>query len=60
MSRSCEAHKPRLRATEGADAAILVGWHAKAGTPRACLPHTYTERIKRLTIDGREVGESAC
>lgn len=46
-----------LRAMEGADAAMLIGWHAKAGTPRACLPHTYTERIKRLMIDGREVGE---
>lgn len=46
-----------LRVMEGADAAMLIGWHAKAGTPRACLPHTYTDRIKRLMIDGREVGE---
>lgn len=46
-----------LQAMEGAAAAMLVGWHAKACTPRACLPHTYTERIKRLAIDGLEVGE---
>jgi D-aminopeptidase len=46
-----------LRAMDGADAAMLIGWHAKAGTQKACQPHTYTDCIKRLTIDGREVGE---
>jgi len=46
-----------LRAMEGADAAMLIGWHAKAETARACLPHTYTDRISALKIDGRELGE---
>lgn len=46
-----------LQAMEGAVAAMLIGWHAKAGTPKACLPHTYSERIKRISIDGQEVGE---
>lgn len=46
-----------LKAMQGADIAMLIGWHAKAGTPAACLPHTYTDRIAKLTIDGVEVGE---
>jgi D-aminopeptidase len=47
-----------FKAMIGADAAILIGWHARAGTKSACLPHTYTERIKSLKIDGVEVGET--
>lgn len=46
-----------LGAMQGADLAMLIGWHAKAGTPAACLPHTYTDRIATLSIDGVEVGE---
>jgi D-aminopeptidase len=46
-----------IRAMEGAHAVMLIGWHARAGAAQACLAHTYTERIKRLSIDGQEVGE---
>lgn len=46
-----------LRAAQGAVAALLIGWHAQAGTPCACLPHTYTDRIARLCIDGQAMGE---
>ncbi|MFC7633318.1 M55 family metallopeptidase [Paraburkholderia humisilvae] len=46
-----------IRAMLGADATMLIGWHARAGAGAACLPHTYTERIRRLSIDGQEVGE---
>ena len=47
-----------LQAMQGADAAMLIGWHARAGSAKACLPHTYTERVARLSIDDREVGEA--
>jgi D-amino peptidase len=46
-----------IHAMHGAQAVIMIGWHAKAGTPVGFLPHTYTDRIARLFIDGREVGE---
>lgn len=46
-----------IREMATADAVILVGFHAKAGTPEACQPHTYSERIANLRIDGEEVGE---
>jgi D-amino peptidase len=46
-----------INAMYGADAVMMIGWHAKAGTANACLPHTYTSRIARLAIDGSEVGE---
>lgn len=47
-----------MREIQTAKAVILIGWHARFGALSACLPHTYTERVKRLSIDGREVGEA--
>lgn len=42
----------------GHDVACFVGYHAKAGTPRAVLNHTYyAASLVALRIDGREVGE---
>lgn len=41
----------------GFDAAFFVGYHAMAGTPLAVLDHTYTDRIHRVRLNGREVGE---
>jgi D-aminopeptidase len=46
-----------VAAMEGASALVMIGWHARAGTAAAFLAHTYTERVKRLLIDGAEVGE---
>ena len=40
------------------DAALFVGYHAKAGTPRAILDHTYTGRIAAVRVNGTEVGET--
>ncbi len=40
------------------DAAMFVGYHAKAGTPRAILDHTYTGRIASVEVNGVEVGET--
>jgi D-amino peptidase len=41
----------------GADLALFVGYHAKAGTPAAILDHTYTDRILDVRLNGRSVGE---
>jgi D-amino peptidase len=46
-----------IKAMKDADGTMLIGWHGKAGSPNACLAHTYTERVKSLKIDGIEVGE---
>lgn len=39
------------------DAAIFIGYHARAGTPRAFLAHTGTGSVKGLWLNGIEVGE---
>lgn len=40
------------------NAALFIGYHAKAGTPRAILDHTYTGRIASVEVNGTEVGET--
>lgn len=40
------------------DAALFIGYHARAGTPRAILDHTYTGRIAVVRVNGTEVGET--
>jgi len=40
------------------DAALFVGYHARAGTPRAILDHTYSGRIAAVRVNGIEVGET--
>lgn len=39
------------------DAAIFLGYHARAGTPRGFLAHTGSGIVKGLWIDGVEAGE---
>lgn len=39
------------------DAAVFVGYHAQASTTDAVLGHTYSGALKRVTLNGREVGE---
>lgn len=39
------------------DAAMLIGYHAKAGTKRAIMEHTLTGGIHRLKLNGVEYGE---
>lgn len=43
------------------DVALLVGYHAKAGTPGAVLNHSYLgSSLLRVRVDGDEVGELGC
>jgi D-amino peptidase len=41
----------------GFDAALYVGYHARAGTPAAVLEHTWTYRVFGVSIGGVELGE---
>lgn len=50
----------KVLASEGWDAAIFIGRHAKAGTRDGVMAHTYSNlSIEKLTINGQEVGEIA-
>ena len=41
----------------GFDAALFIGYHARAGTRHAILDHTYADRIHEVRLNGRPVGE---
>lgn len=41
----------------GFSAAFCIGYHAMAGTARATIDHTYTDRVYRVRLNGRAVGE---
>jgi D-amino peptidase len=43
----------------GFDAALFVGYHARAGTHHAIIDHTYTSRVHEVRLNGRPVGELA-
>ena len=42
---------------EGFDAAMFVGYHARAGTTHAIIDHTYTDRVHEARLNGKPVGE---
>lgn len=42
---------------EGHDAAVFIGYHARAGTGGAILDHTYADRVLDVRLNGRPVGE---
>ena len=44
---------------DGFDAALFIGYHARAGTARAIIDHTYTDRVHETRLNGRPVGELA-
>ena len=44
---------------EGFDAALFVGYHARAGVGHAIIDHTYTDRVHEARLNGRPVGELA-
>jgi D-amino peptidase len=44
---------------EGFDAAMFIGYHARAGTRNATIDHTYTSRVYEARINGQPVGELA-
>jgi D-amino peptidase len=52
--------KPRsmVQGIEGGfDAALFIGYHARAGTRNAVLDHTYADRIHDVRLNGKPVGE---
>ena len=47
-----------VQGVEGANGVLFVGYHARAGTPRAILDHTWSSRcVRNLWINGVLVGE---
>lgn len=52
--------KPRSMVQDidgGFDAALFIGYHARAGTRNAILDHTYADRIQDVRLNGKPVGE---
>lgn len=43
----------------GFDAALFVGYHARAGVGHAVIDHTYTDAVHEARLNGRPVGELA-
>jgi D-amino peptidase len=43
----------------GFDAAMFIGYHARAGTRNATIDHTYTSRVYEVRLNGQPVGELA-
>ena len=43
----------------GFDAALFVGYHARAGVGHAVIDHTYTSNVHEARLNGRPVGELA-
>src|SRR2546423_6990650 len=41
----------------GLDAALFIGYHARAGTRHAILDHTYADRIHEVRLNGRPRGQ---
>ncbi len=54
------ANKPgsMVEGARGADFALLVGYHAMAGTTAAIMDHTYSGEIRRVRLNGVAVGET--
>ena len=49
-----------LSMVEGAqnvDRVFFIGYHARAGTPEAILCHTWTDQVRSVWLNDREVGE---
>ena len=44
---------------DGFDAAMFIGYHARAGVGHAIIDHTYTSRVHEARLNGRPVGELA-
>jgi D-amino peptidase len=43
----------------GFEAAMFIGYHARAGTRHATIDHTYTSRVYEARVNGQPVGELA-
>jgi D-amino peptidase len=42
---------------QNSDVALFIGYHARSGTPNAILDHTWSDRVRFLSINDREIGE---
>jgi D-amino peptidase len=42
----------------GFDAALFIGYHARAGTGNAIIDHTYTDRVYEVRVNGTAFGEA--
>ncbi len=42
----------------GFDAAMFIGYHARAGTANAVIDHTYTDRVYEVRVNGAAFGEA--
>jgi len=43
----------------GFEAALFIGYHARAGTPQAIIDHTYTSHVHEARLNGQPAGELA-
>ena len=59
MSGSPKARSMVEGVDDGFDAALFVGYHARAGSRHAIIDHTYTSRVYEARLNGRPVGELA-
>ncbi len=55
---------PKLRSMmegveQGFDAAMLIGYHARAGAAAGIIDHTYSSRVYEARLNGRAAGELA-
>ena len=44
---------------QGFDAALCIGYHARAGVRHAIIDHSYTSRVHEVRLNGQAVGELA-
>jgi len=59
LSGGPKAHSMMEGIDLGFDAALCVGYHARAGVGHAIIDHTYTDRVHEARLNGRPVGELA-
>lgn len=53
-----EKHLSMVEGVQGCDLALFTGYHARMGTPKAVLDHTYVSRCHRVWLNDLEVGET--
>jgi D-amino peptidase len=46
-----------VEGVQNADLVFFIGYHARAGAPEAILCHTWTDQVRSVWLNDREVGE---
>lgn len=49
----------RMPGLDGCAGLVLLGYHAMAGTPGACLAHSFNSNVQNMWLNGRPAGEIA-